>query len=522
MSKKWSRVKWMRISQFYLLATLFSDEIKACEIRQGALSNCYFLSVIAALAEYPERIKELFLIRAINYDGVYAVKICKDGEWIEVVVDDFFPCDNIKGIPCFSTGALNSMWVSILEKCYAKAYGSYYKTENGSSEHTMRDFTGAPTVTYDNSNAELLSALREAYEKRWIITASAGDTEASKELLKEVGLIPMHSYSIVLVYTLQNDNESNFSYGLNSNLVNQDPNLRVLLKIRNPWGKNEWIGDWSDYSNLWRDDLKEKLNYSDKDGCFFMNLKDFKHYFSKIQICKKCDDYLYTSIKLKQKTNYYCLVKVSVTNQTHLFLSLIQPDKKNYHQTDHKYGISRFIISKINSFTGEIEYIIGKMGQEREIFEDKIFMPGEYLLFTEIDTVNEMVADIPYVVSAYSSEKVELSEIDIATYPKILEQIYVSCAKRQNEVIKFTNEGAPNCLKYTNTTPEGYAYIYFENNEEDATLIEDVKYTKFEGLKLMHPFSGTSYRVVVGPGETKIVLIKQIEINGYNLIYSYQ
>jgi len=71
-------------------------------------------------------------------------------------------------------------------------------------------------------------------------------------------------------------------------------------------------------------------------------------------------------------------------------------------------------------------------------------------------------------------------------------------------------------------TPEGYAYIYFENNEEDATLIEDVKYTKFEGLKLLPPFNGTNYYVRIAPGESCIVLIKQVDMTGFNLIYSYQ
>ena len=77
-------------------------------------------------------------------------------------------------------------------------------------------------------------------------------------------------------------------------------------------------------------------------------------------------------------------------------------------------------------------------------------------------------------------------------------------------------------IRYSNVTAEGYAYIYFENNELDATLIEDVKYTKFEGLKLLPPFSGTSYYVKVGPGQSQIVLIKQIDLSGFNLIYSYQ
>jgi calpain-15 len=32
------------------------------------------------------------LTREYNEEGVYRVKICKNGEWQEVVIDDYFPC----------------------------------------------------------------------------------------------------------------------------------------------------------------------------------------------------------------------------------------------------------------------------------------------------------------------------------------------------------------------------------------------------------------------------------------------
>ncbi len=88
----------------------------------------------------------------------------------------------------------------------------------------------------------------------------------------------------------------------------------------------------------------------------------------------------------------------------------------------------------------------------------------------------------------------------------------------------FDNDGAPRCYKYSceNPTPEGYIYIYFVNDEEDATLIEDVKYTKFEGLKLIQPFLGSSYLAEVKSGERKMVLIKRIDLNGFSLAYSSQ
>jgi hypothetical protein len=43
-----------------------------------------------------------------------------------------------------------------------------------------------------------------------------------------------------------------------------------LLRLRNPWGRKEWTGDWSDKSPLWTRRMKAKLDYKDEDdGAFW-------------------------------------------------------------------------------------------------------------------------------------------------------------------------------------------------------------------------------------------------------------
>ena len=59
--------------------------------------------------------------------------------------------------------------------------------------------------------------------------------------------------------------------------------IERLVKLRNPWGKGEWKGDWSDDSYKWTNKLKRELNYrSDDDGVFFMSYNDFIKYYSDI------------------------------------------------------------------------------------------------------------------------------------------------------------------------------------------------------------------------------------------------
>lgn len=46
-----------------------------------------------------------------------------------------------------------------------------------------------------------------------------------------------------------------------------------LIKLRNPWGSEDYFGPWSDKSTLWTDDLKRQVGgvkVNDKDGIFFL------------------------------------------------------------------------------------------------------------------------------------------------------------------------------------------------------------------------------------------------------------
>lgn len=59
------------------------------------------------------------------------------------------------------------------------------------------------------------------------------------------------------------------------------------MKMRNPWGKGvEWKGDWSDTSNLWTPDLKQKLGWTNaEDGLFFISLNDYLSHYSNTSVC---------------------------------------------------------------------------------------------------------------------------------------------------------------------------------------------------------------------------------------------
>ena len=64
-----------------------------------------------------------------------------------------------------------------------------------------------------------------------------------------------------------------------------------LLQLRNPWGKQEWNGAWSDQSSVWTTALRKELgSVIADDGFFFITLDDFVKNFKFTNICKYNDD----------------------------------------------------------------------------------------------------------------------------------------------------------------------------------------------------------------------------------------
>ena len=68
--------------------SIFEGKIEPNDIKQGSLGDCYFLSSLSVLAEKSERIIRLFETTEVNEYGLYSIKICKNGEWKNVIIDD--------------------------------------------------------------------------------------------------------------------------------------------------------------------------------------------------------------------------------------------------------------------------------------------------------------------------------------------------------------------------------------------------------------------------------------------------
>ena len=83
--EEWSKIEWHRATDIPELnddegkLKVFAGKIEPNDIKQGGLGDCYFLSVLSCVAEKERRIKKLFVSKDIVKEGIYAVKMTKNG-----------------------------------------------------------------------------------------------------------------------------------------------------------------------------------------------------------------------------------------------------------------------------------------------------------------------------------------------------------------------------------------------------------------------------------------------------------
>ncbi|GAB5356213.1 hypothetical protein AAMO2058_000271500 [Amorphochlora amoebiformis] len=333
--------KWKRPKEFLKASPkLFSEGISPNDIKQGALGDCYLLSALSTLAERGDGlIRSIFLNDEVNEKGCYGLVFYNKGMKHEIVIDDRIPFYGDQ--PAFSRSSDESeLWVMLIEKAFAKLHGSYADIESGIPSVALHALTGAPTnrmPVYGTSSERLWQRMLSARNRGHVMAAGTAPASISyccprwffnpcpflnlncnscascfewncpessilcrltdrcvKTTLclpfaclcggcqaplqaastASTGLSLLHAYSILDVREIKVDGCFCSS-------------TERVIKLRNPWGKGEWSGDWGDNSSRWTSKVKEELNHDNKDnddGVFWMALDDFMRYFSDVSI----------------------------------------------------------------------------------------------------------------------------------------------------------------------------------------------------------------------------------------------
>lgn len=145
--KKWERP--YQVDASHSSPSLWGEQgVRPAAVRQGILGDCWFLASVAALAEWPDRVKALFTNEKYSNEGVFEVKLfARSDKQVKITVDDMLPVKedyktttyNAQGTavkqgyePADTKESPNgAWWMPILEKAYAKMNVNYGNLNGG-------------------------------------------------------------------------------------------------------------------------------------------------------------------------------------------------------------------------------------------------------------------------------------------------------------------------------------------------------------------------------------------------------
>ncbi len=279
-------VDWKPISQLSQHPRLFGEEAAAIDVIQGALGDCYLLGAMSVVATRPELIRALFKHSSVE-DGIYVVSLFVEGKWQFIVLDEFLPVGAGGALRFGSCRDADSFWVPLLEKAHAKLFASYSVLDGGQTAEALLDLTGEGTETIEVEqehfgrlleSGQMEKTLKQWKKSRFLMGASIVKDGLGSEAKLGNGLLAGHAYSVL---DIKNPVTEKGFLGLVGN------KRTVLLKVRNPWGEQEWVGAWSDSSADWTPAIRKQLKHEIKnDGIFWMDMEDFFANFNRLSVVR--------------------------------------------------------------------------------------------------------------------------------------------------------------------------------------------------------------------------------------------
>jgi len=259
------KVNWRRASEVFPEEegyTLFKNNSPASisfhDVKQGALATYWVLSTISALAEYPERIYNMFDQKTLNKAGIYTIRMYAMGVPVSVLVDDYIPetlSDDSDENNFVKVTPDKELWPVLLEKAFAKLYGNYLSINKGWPTDAALGMIGSDgrTINHSSMTVEALwDYLKENDGKKALIQCFC--------MIARYGLTRSQSYTVLGVVELSNGVK--------------------LVKVRNPFAIDNYTGPWNDSDPLWTDLFKSEAGMeSANDGTFFVPIYDYKRGF---------------------------------------------------------------------------------------------------------------------------------------------------------------------------------------------------------------------------------------------------
>ncbi|CAH1722858.1 unnamed protein product [Chironomus riparius] len=413
------------------------NKTSSFDVRQGRLSEFWFLSAVASLS-----LNEKLFNRVVcddnsfdnNYAGIFHFRFWQYARWVDVVIDDRLPANGNELVNLHSTQR-NEFWLCLLEKAYAKLYGSYEALHAGMSCEAFEDFTGGVSEIYNLKGVQnnFYGLIEKAFERHSMITCFKN--EAAE------GLIRIHAYSIIKVKSFQ--------------IPNKEEKLQLLQFRNSSEDETEWIKTLNNKPQVWHKFLENEKKLIgltvEHDNEFWISYQDFIKHFDRLDICIlsasslelekdsiKCDLSLFEGQWMKEfsaggcnnndetfhlNPQYVLTLESSTDSEEHcqVTITLIQKNRRTRESTPPQFlviGFSIYCVSELQlqqkpfkkEFfeTTHCHHAV-KFTNSRRVTDNCNLSAGNYVIVPSTFDPNE---EGEFVLRVYSDNKHTLKEHD--------------------------------------------------------------------------------------------------------------
>ena len=505
--ENWDLISWERSENIKRIFYSNNAQPRLDNIRQGEyIGDCYFLSALGSLCKEDnddskkDYLKNLLKVVKIDKNKIiYSVKLNINGIWKYVLVDNFFPFilnENGKKNFCFGSSFKKELWVSLFEKAWAKINGCYARIASGGHcgeafDALTESYTELIHVQGYVDRRELLwNKLKKEKENNYVMCAGSKHFG----LWDNNGLISNHAYTLMNLYELREENLK-------------------LVKLRNPWGEKEFIGDWSDKSPKWTNEIKKKVNFDEAkdDGIFYMSYDDFIKYYAIVEVLKIREGYgTVASCKVKKTEAHKCqIIKFVINEKKHIFINLYQKNPRIIRKNGTYFNnpTKSFIILAKQESIDKYTYIKSVISTSVHSGIEVELETGIYLIFCDVNYRFVYDEFYGYLITFYS--KLSQSEIKVSNITnnyngkkraEILNNVIYNYYEINKSEKKFTEIKTSNGIKFykLNNFNEEFPFIIllflnqkkekvylncnlkYESNEKNVCIYNDSEASEFD------------------------------------------
>ena len=439
------------------LRILYRNEIPLInDVKQGLLPTNNLDCVVNALTEKKNLINRLIRNKSFNKNGIYKIKLCIKGEWVTVIIDDYFPCLPFSS-PIVSSTYSNDLWVLLIQKALAKSFGNYYNLINISIHQYLNILTGCPTVSYKisdlvNNKNDIQTFINLVnlylYEKQYLIIAMSSDKD---------NYLTMFNMGYTILDLIKKNENIFIALRINISNKKKETNYENYIKKLN-----------KKYSSI----INDYHNNNNDNNILILTIEDFLKGFNNIIICytEKWEDVRIRGkfVDIGNDNNTLivskCFYNINLESETNLIINLYQDDDEfifnNNNSRKNTLDISIAVLKQDND-TNEISLIKTlDFTCNSNIKMEISLLPGNYIIFPRTSGCLFGRTKMNYSNSQniiYDSNKKKFSDIFINTIKDIFKKFDILL----NRYLGFKEfKGFWECIQNDKTINENY----FNNN----------------------------------------------------------